>query len=513
MKFSIRRKLISGFVLISLITGIVGISGYYGMHKIKSKQKEFVEVRMKAFLALSTMLESITTVSSSERALMVPHIFNDSAARNKNFSKNSFKKIKAAWSTYDSLPKRSAEAAAWDTLKNMYNNWMVFHFQFAEFCMKKGAIIDNGQKIDETQLKALDQSIYETSNLSRDRYRKTANYLNSIFQNEKETADQANIETDVLMTWFTIFLFLVIIVSMGAAIVIGLALSRHISNPISKTVKFAEDLAEGNVSSHLEINNSDETGALSQSLNFTAGKLAGIITSIKDGSAQLASMSEHVNNTSQLMSQGASEQASETEQMTSSIGEMVDIIKNAHDHARETDVIAVNAASEIERVQVATKESYNAVKEINQKIAIIGEIAFQSNLLALNAAVEAARAGEAGKGFSVVAGEVKQLSDKSKAAAEEITKISANTLVLSLEAAQLLEELIPQIKRTSAHIQEILSLSQQQMIGSNQIAIAISQINQTTQTNTSVAEELASSAEELAGQANSLSELVAYFKI
>jgi len=213
------------------------------------------------------------------------------------------------------------------------------------------------------------------------------------------------------------------------------------------------------------------------------------------------------------MSEGSTEQASETEEMSSSIDEMVSIIKTTNDHAIETGVIAVNVAKEIEKVQIATKESYDSVMEINQKISIIGEIAFQSNLLALNAAVEAARAGEFGKGFSVVAGQVKQLSERSKIAADEINKLSSKTLLLSLEANKSLESLTPEIKRTSAHIQEILTLSQQQMDGSNQITNAITQVNQTTQSNTSVSEELAASAEELASQANSLRELVSYFKV
>ena len=106
----------------------------------------------------------------------------------------------------------------------------------------------------------------------------------------------------------------------------------------------------------------------------------------------------------------------------------------------------------------------------------------------------------------MVASEVRKLSERSKQAAEEITKISSETLRMSQEADELLEALIPEIKRTSLHVLEIKTLSQQQLAGSSQITTAILQVNQTTQQNASVSEELASSAEELASQANSLRE-------
>ena len=113
MRFSISRKLISGFVFLSLITGIVGVLGYAGMRKIKVKQKEFVGVRLKAIMAVSSISEAQTTIASSERALMIPQIYTDMVARKKNFSKNSLQRISNARFTYDSLFKSPEEKVIW----------------------------------------------------------------------------------------------------------------------------------------------------------------------------------------------------------------------------------------------------------------------------------------------------------------------------------------------------------------------------------------------------------------
>jgi methyl-accepting chemotaxis protein len=192
---------------------------------------------------------------------------------------------------------------------------------------------------------------------------------------------------------------------------------------------------------------------------------------------------------------------------------MITNIQTNTEHARQTGVISENAVKGIDKVRQATKDTFNSVKEINNKVEIIGDIAFQSNLLALNAAVEAARAGEFGRGFGVVAAEVRKLSERSKIAAEEITKIANNSLVISADADSLLKTIIPEIKRTSALVQEILAGSNEQLDGANHISSAINEIKQTTQHNASIAEELAAAAEELTSQASALKDMTGYFKL
>jgi len=153
------------------------------------------------------------------------------------------------------------------------------------------------------------------------------------------------------------------------------------------------------------------------------------------------------------------------------------------------------------------------MKDIADKIKIISEISFQTNILALNAAVEAARAGEYGKGFAVVASEVRKLAERSKIAADEIDHLSKSSLGMTQETGQILEQLIPEILKTSKLVQEIASASVEQNSGADQINSAIQQLNNVTQQNAATAEQMATSSEELYSRAEQLNELVSFFTL
>jgi methyl-accepting chemotaxis protein len=283
--------------------------------------------------------------------------------------------------------------------------------------------------------------------------------------------------------------------------------------PIQKAVALAKQIAMGNLTSTIAVDRADELGTLQHALNSMNDKLLEIVNELQYAIGSIAGASLEINTTAQKLSSGATELASSTEEVSATMEEMVGNIEQNTQNAIETDKIASAVAESAEKVRNASHESVNSIQNIAEKVKIINDIAFQTNILALNAAVEAARAGEHGKGFAVVAAEVRKLAERSKVAAEDINKIANNSVKLTEESTQLLNGIIPQIEKTTMLIQEITAASKEQSTGAEQVNSSIQQLNDVTQQNAAVSEELSSNAEEMTGQAEQLKELVSYFKV
>ncbi len=242
-------------------------------------------------------------------------------------------------------------------------------------------------------------------------------------------------------------------------------------------------------------------------------KLKEVIASVMLGSDNIAAASLQMSSGSQQVSQGASEQASSAEEVSSSMEEMAANIQQNTDNAQEADKISQKVQDGVSKVSSASQDSLVSIKNIAEKIGIINDIAFQTNILALNAAVEAARAGEQGRGFAVVAAEVRKLAERSKIAADEIVALSSKSVNVTENAAALMAGLIPEIERTAKLVQEIAAASLEQTSGADQVNTAIQQLNQVTQQNAAASEEMATSAEELSSQAEQLKEIISYFRL
>ncbi|MCG8700867.1 MAG: methyl-accepting chemotaxis protein [Bacteroidales bacterium] len=264
---------------------------------------------------------------------------------------------------------------------------------------------------------------------------------------------------------------------------------------------------------NIELQKRSDKDELMESLSNMVAKLKEIVTGIINGAENIASASQQMSMNSQQMSQGAVEQAASTEEVSSSMEEMASSIQQNTDNAQETEKISLAAVQGISEGNKSAENAVASMKNIADKIGIINDIAFQTNILALNAAVEAARAGEQGRGFAVVAAEVRKLAERSKVAADEIVDLSRSGVEISEKAGLQLAEIVPEIDKTAKLVQEIAASSMEQNSGADQVNNAIQQLNQVTQQNASGSEELATSAEELSSQADQLKDLISFFKI
>lgn len=302
-----------------------------------------------------------------------------------------------------------------------------------------------------------------------------------------------------------------VIIALIAFIMLTNRFSKTITKPLTKGVTFASQVANGELSASIDIDQKDEIGQLSSTLNKMVAKLKEVVFEVQSSSDQVSKTSQQISISAQQVANSANEQASTMEELASSVEEITSSIDHNTANARKTEEVALATAKAMDQVSRSSSESLLSSKKIAEKITIINEIAFQTNLLALNAAVEAARAGEHGKGFAVVASEVRKLAEHSKIAANEIVELSHKTTFLNEEASKHLEKLIPEIKMTANLIQEISAASDEQRVSMDQINSAIQQLNSVTQQNASLAEELASGAEGLTEQADVMNKAISYF--
>ncbi len=298
-----------------------------------------------------------------------------------------------------------------------------------------------------------------------------------------------------------------------------------LSNIIKEREQLAQSISNGDLLKVVEV--ASDKDNLGKSLKKMQESLADIIGKVQAFGDRIADESLMVSNSSQALSQAATEQASSLEEISSSMTELGSQTKNnaenavqANDLTGKVKIAADNGNKHMQAMMDAMAEINHAGQDISKINKVIDEIAFQINLLALNAAVEAARAGRHGRGFAVVAEEVRNLAARSAAAARETSSLIEGTVEKTRKGteiagttAEALSEILSGVSEARDLVAEIASASNEQAQGISQVNHGLGQLDRVTQQNTANAEESAAAAEELSGQAEQLRRMLSHFKL
>ena len=311
------------------------------------------------------------------------------------------------------------------------------------------------------------------------------------------------------------------------AMVFAAALVRGISRSLGYAIDVAQTIAQGNLTHAVTVQGQDEAAQVLHALGAMQQQLTGIVTEIRAGGESLASASEQIFSGNHDLASRTEQQASALEQTAAAMEQLNATVHQNADNARQAQqlsasasAVAVKGGEVMGQVVSTMHEIHTSSGKIADIIGVIDSIAFQTNILALNAAVEAARAGDQGRGFAVVASEVRALAGRSADAAKEIKTLITSSVErvgkgteLVNTAGATMQEAVTAIQRVTTLMTDISAATAEQSSGMGQIGEAVQHLDQTTQQNAALVEELSAAARSLQDQAQSQVETIAIFTL
>ncbi|WP_119967335.1 methyl-accepting chemotaxis protein [Simplicispira lacusdiani] len=302
---------------------------------------------------------------------------------------------------------------------------------------------------------------------------------------------------------------------------------RSITVPMREAVEMAHHVAAGDLTTEMHVYGTNEIGMLIKSLIEMQQKLGAVVNHVRQGSHAVATASIQIAQGNHDLASRTESQASALEQTAASMEELNSTVQQNAENARQANSLAMSASTVAVKGGTVVSQVVETMKGINDSsrkiadiIGVIDSIAFQTNILALNAAVEAARAGEQGRGFAVVASEVRSLASRSAEAAKEIKdlinasvqRVEQGTAQVD-EAGNTMTEVVEAIRRVTDLMSQISAASSEQSLGVAQVGEAVTHMDQVTQQNAALVEEMAAAADSLKLQAQDLVAGVDVFKL
>ncbi len=326
----------------------------------------------------------------------------------------------------------------------------------------------------------------------------------------------AHSRADAMRSEIIVILFIASLAMGMILLVTTLLLPRYISRMLGVVLSMANAFADGRLSHAVDeryAGYGDEFGDLLRAMLRMRDAMRESVGGIVAGAARVSDASVGIGGMSDGLSASSSRQAASTAAVSASMAEIVANIERNAENAVETGSLAESMNGKLLAVGEQAGVVNTSVSRIAGQIALVNEIANQTNILALNAAVEAARAGESGRGFAVVAMEVRKLAERSRAAAVEIELLSRESVSQAQQMSSALSDALPDVGRTTDLVREIVANSHELRSGSEQVNRSIQELNREVQQNAAAAEGMAASADDLERQAETFRRDTSYFSL
>jgi len=320
-------------------------------------------------------------------------------------------------------------------------------------------------------------------------------------------------------------------VALAALVLLGLAaylnqVTRDLGADPDVLKKVAQSVASGDLSIDISLRSGDRDSTLFN-LKAMVERLETSVRLVRQCADAVSLGSNEIASGNGDLSQRTESQASALEETSASMEQVGSTVRQNADNAQTANQLAASASGTthdggrvVQEVVATMKDIEQSARRIGEIIGVIDGIAFQTNILALNAAVEAARAGEQGRGFAVVAGEVRNLAQRSAEAAKEVRRLIVDSVdrvekgtLLADRAGATMHDIVSSIQRVADIVGEISSASAEQSAGVAQVGEAITQMDQATQQNAALVEEMAAAAASLRTQAHQMVEAVGFFRL